>query len=120
MTTCPWVTKIYYFHNNIVSSLLGFLKIVDVHFILHILFHFYVLLKSKGEPRKKVMPQPGNIIIHIYTLPRVSCSLHIFFFQLTQGQNNECLIIVFRTLFLISELKKLSSMPSDFFFLVQI
>lgn len=50
-----------------------------------------------------MMPQPGNIIIHIHTLPRINCSLLILFHQ-TQRQTNECLITVFRTLFLNSEL----------------
>ena len=69
----------------------------------------------KGEPKKKVMQQPDSIIIHILALPRINCSLLILFHP-TQGQSNEWLITVVKTLFLISELtKKLSSMPSDFF-----
>lgn len=102
---CQWLTKMYYFHRNTVSSLLGFLRIVDVCVILHVLLHFYALLQWRGEPWKKGMPQPGSVIIHIHTLPRINCSLLILF-PLKQGQSNECLIAVVKTLFLISELTK--------------
>lgn len=100
------------------SSLLGFKKIVDVCSISHILLHFYVLLELKGEPKTKVMQQPGSIIIHIHTLPRINCSLLILFHP-TQGQSNECLITVVKTLFLISELTK-SYLACHQIFLVQV
>lgn len=108
----------YYFLNNTVSSLLGFVRIVDV--ILHVLLHFYVLLQWRGEPRKKGMPQPGSVIIHIHTLPRINCSLLILF-RLTQGQSNECLIAVVKALFLISKrTKSYRVCHLIFFFLVQV
>lgn len=93
----------YYFHSNTVSSLLGFLKIVDVYFILYMLLHIYVLLKWKREPRKKVIPQPGSPN-HSPHPELIVASL--FLFLLTRGQRNKCPIAVARTLSLISKLTK--------------